>query len=251
MKTPLMYASFFCFLVCGPLTGNRSNAQDWTQWGGPTRDFQVEAESLPEEIKLNEVWRRNLGAGYSAILVENGKLYTMYRTGTEEVIVCLNETTGETIWEQPYSAPLSKDATADFGKGPNSTPILVGDSIIAAGFNGDLHCVDKSSGEVRWKSNLITDLDGTKVDLGYSQSPIVYNDTRLFPVGGEGKGIVALNPADGSVLWSAQDLKNSYSTPMMAKLDGLEQMIFVMTDEVVSVNPDNGKRYWTFPLTTN
>lgn len=249
MKTLLTCVSVFCFLVCGPLAEHRSKAQDWTQWGGPTRNFQVEAQPLPEEIKIREVWRRNLGAGYSAILVENGKLYTMYRTGTEEVIVCLNETTGETIWEHAYSAPLNKDATTDFGKGPNSTPILVGDSIIAAGFNSDLHCLDKSSGEVRWKSNLITDLDGTRVNLGYSQSPIIYNETLLFPVGGEGKGIVALNPADGSVIWSAQDLKNSYSTPMLATLDGLDQMIFVMTDEVVSVNPNNGKRYWTFPLT--
>jgi predicted transcriptional regulator len=65
MRATVLNASVFCFLVCGALSGNRIGAQNWTQWGGPKRDFQVDAKSFPDEIKLNEIWRRDLGAGYS------------------------------------------------------------------------------------------------------------------------------------------------------------------------------------------
>ena len=221
---------------------------NWTQWGGEKRDFKVDAANLPSAIKLSEVWRRNLGEGYSAILVEDGKLYSMFRQGDDEFVICMDETTGKTIWEKSYSAPMRKGVDASFGKGPNSTPIIYGDAIVSIGFNGDLKCLEKQSGDIRWETNLIDDLGGTKVDLGYSQSPIVYEGNLILPIGGKGKGVAALSLKDGSVVWSAQDFKNSYSTPLLISLDGLDQMVFVMSDEVVSINPKNGNLFWSFPL---
>ncbi len=239
----LIYCIAFSLVSCTALT-----AQDWTQWGGPDRDFNVPADRLPSEIKLTQIWRRNLGAGYSAILAEGDRLYTMYRKNDKEFIVCMNASDGTTIWEKDYDAPMKKDATTEYGRGPNSTPIITGESIIAIGFNGDLNCLDKNNGQIRWNTNIVSELSGTNVDLGYSQSPIVYEGKLILPVGGKDKGIAALNLKDGSVAWSAQDFKNSYSTPMLNSVDGLDQMIFVMTDEVVSINPKNGELYWTFPL---
>ena len=233
-----------CLIVC-----SAQAEEDWTQWGGVNRDFKVDAVELNSDVSLSERWRRELGAGYSAILVENDKLYTMYRSGDKESVICLQADDGKTIWERQYSAPMKPDAETSFGKGPNSTPIIVGNSLVAIGFNGDMHCLDKTTGDVRWLTNVIDDLGGTNVDLGYSQSPIVYDGGLILPVGGEQKGVVSLNLDDGSVNWSALDYKNSYSTPVLAAVDGLDQMIFVMTDEVISVNPKNGELFWTFPLT--
>ena len=53
---------------------------------------------------------------------------------------------------------------------------------------------------------------------------------------------------DGSIAWSNQDFKNSYSTPLLVEMDGFDQMIFVMTDQVVSISPKDGKLFWTFDL---
>lgn len=241
-----------CLIVGGVLFALLTHAtiakEDWTQWGGAQRNFSVEGMALPQKIELKELWRRDLGEGYSSILVDAGKLYSMYRQGDNEIVICLDEKSGSTVWEHTYAAPMKKDAETSYGKGPNSTPIISGDAIVSIGFNGDLFCLDKNSGEVRWKLNLIGDLGGTKVDLGYSASPIIYEDRLLLPLGGSGHGIVALNAADGSIEWSAQDFKNSYSTPVLITIDGKDQMVFVMTDEVVSINPKDGKLFWKFPL---
>lgn len=239
---PVCFSSF-CFAAL--LAAN----EDWTQWGGEHRDFKLSSGAISDNAKLDQVWRRDLGNGYSAILVQGDRLYTMYRRNDEEFVVCADASDGKTVWEFKYAAPMREGASTEFGKGPNSTPIVVGDVIISIGFNSDLYCLDKESGELLWKKNLITELDATRVDLGYSQSPIVYKDNLILPVGGAGKGIVALGLQDGSIKWTAQDFKNSYSTPLLVTLDGKDQMVFVMTDEVVSIDPADGRLFWTFPLT--
>src|SRR5216684_3601644 len=57
-------------------------AADWTQWGGPGRNFMSDAKGLASSWPAGgprKRWSRPLGEGHSAILFEGGKLYTMYR----------------------------------------------------------------------------------------------------------------------------------------------------------------------------
>ena len=61
----------------------------WTQWGGPNQDFKAAATGLSQEwpeAGPPELWKRDLGEGYSAILVEDARLYTMYRNGQQDDI---------------------------------------------------------------------------------------------------------------------------------------------------------------------
>ena len=58
------------------------SAQEGKQWGGPTRDFMTTSTGLANSWPAagpKRLWTRALGEGHSAILVENGRLYTMYR----------------------------------------------------------------------------------------------------------------------------------------------------------------------------
>jgi hypothetical protein len=79
-----------CLFVSGGAS-SRLNAQagtgsprpGWLQAGGPDRDFIIRnspklADSWPAGGPP-ALWSRPLGAGHSAILVEDGRLYTMYR----------------------------------------------------------------------------------------------------------------------------------------------------------------------------
>ena len=62
--------------------GTEPAAAQWPQWGGPNRDFTVEtsglADTWPEDGPAR-LWHRELGDGYSAIVYDDGLLYTMYR----------------------------------------------------------------------------------------------------------------------------------------------------------------------------
>src|SRR5712671_5069487 len=101
-------------LVDTPLTVRGAAGADWTQRGGPTRNFMSDATGLASSWPQggpNKLWSRALGEGHSSILVEGGRLYTMYRPvsvlslvrrSQEEVVVSLDAQTGKTIWEFRY-----------------------------------------------------------------------------------------------------------------------------------------------------
>jgi len=87
-----------------------ATAQSWPQWGGPQRNFMVEAKGLAETWPTGgpkRLWSRELGEGHSSIIMEADRLYTMYSKGEQEVVIALDSATGKTVWEKSYAAPTT------------------------------------------------------------------------------------------------------------------------------------------------
>ena len=62
-------------LYCLLLTSAHAQTADWTQWGGPQRNFVVDAKGLAESWPATgpkRLWSRELGEGHSEI-VEDGR----------------------------------------------------------------------------------------------------------------------------------------------------------------------------------
>ena len=101
---------------------------DWPQWGGSRRDFAVERENTLEawpDTGPPVLWRRELGAGFSAIVVAGDRLFTMYRRDDREFLVAASIDSGKTLWERSYPAAVPSDhphLDTSYGAGPNSTP---------------------------------------------------------------------------------------------------------------------------------
>ena len=70
MRTRILLLTILLILVAfGVLT-----AGDWTQFGGPAQDFQSDSSGLAAEWPESgpkQLWSRELGAGYSGILIED------------------------------------------------------------------------------------------------------------------------------------------------------------------------------------
>ncbi len=227
--------------------------ENWTQWGGPGHDFKAPGTGVAAswgEWGPKQLWVRDLGEGYSTILVEDGRLYTMYRADDlDEVVICMDAATGETIWEHVYDDDPDEGHVTQFGTGPRSTPLISGDSIYTIGIAGMMHSLNKADGKVNWSHELWGEkFGGTKLNHGYSSSPIEYKDTIIVLVGGEGKSIVAFNKKDGSVAWQNQSYKNSYSTGQILEINGQEQLVAFMAKELVGVDPNNGEEYWRYAI---
>ncbi len=133
-----------------------------------------------------------------------------------------------------------------FGKGPRATPLIVGDRLYTIGVSGKMLCLDKNDGKVQWSHYLWKEFDGNVLNHGYASSPIVYKDTIIVLVGGEGASIVAFNKDDGKVVWKNQSFKNSYSTPKIINVDGEDQLITYMATEAIGVDPDDGSLKWQY-----
>ena len=231
------------------LTAN-AQSSDWAQWGGPHRNFVSETKGLATiwpATGPRRLWQRELGEGYSAIAVERGTLFTMYRKGDNEVAVALDASTGKTLWEHSYAAPFSPDYDMSNGPGPHATPLVSNDLVFTSGATGKLHCLDRKSGKVVWSHDLLSEFHGTLRVNGYSCSPIAYKDKIVMLVGGPSSSIVAFNRKDGSVAWKKHDFKNSTSSPILINVDGQDQLVAFMYGEVVGVDPNDGNLLWSHP----
>lgn len=240
--------------VCGlsvlalAVSAQTASAQ-WTQWGGPTQDFRVDAKGLAAkwpEAGPKELWKRELGDGYSAILADGGRLYTQYRGDGKEAVIALDAATGKTIWEHKYDSGPADGHVHEFGDGPRSTPLIVKDRIYTIGVSGTMKCLGKEDGKPYWTQELWKDeqFGGNKLNHGYSSSPVAYKNTVITLVGGKGSSIVAFDQMDGKVVWKSQDFTNSYSTPKLINLDGEDQMVTFMAEEIIGFNPTNGELQW-------
>ncbi len=229
-------------------------AGDWPQWGGPTRDFHVQGVQLPETWPVGgppEIWRRDLGEGYSGISVADGVLYTMYRQGDDEIAIALRAADGSTLWERRYQAPMGQPYVVEEGPGPHSTPLVVGGRVFTVGATGQLHAFDARSGESLWKHDLIEEYGGNVRVRGYSCSPLAFQNMVVLMVGGPGRGVMAFDQTDGSVVWESVDASNSHSSPVLIDLDGETQLVAFLVDEIVGLDPTTGKKLWSHPHTTD
>jgi outer membrane protein assembly factor BamB len=257
----LFLAALLAALFLAPMH-SEVTAQDWPQWGGPNRDFTTGATGLASTWPSGgprQAWSRNLGEGYSAIVVEGNRVYTMYREkpgifsfGKEdqEVVVALNASDGKTIWEHRYEAPELPRMNLEYGPGPHSAPLIVGNRIYTVGAMGHFFALDKNTGRPVWSHNLHQEF-GVTWGRGYSCSPIAYKDTVILVTGKKGHSVIAFKQSDGSVAWKKQDFDYGPSSPILINVDGQEQLVLFMADGPVGLDPSNGELLWTHPHKTD
>ena len=258
MKIPAAFlaASFAASLLAADLP-------EWPQFGGPHRNFMADSTGLASQWPAagpKQLWSRPLGEGYSEIAVDHGMLYTMYRSGDNEVAIAMDAATGKTRWEHPYPAP-GNGLALENGPGPHTTPLIMGDRVITVGIKARVHCFDKQSGELRWSKDLYQEFPGaTRMDRGYSTSPIAYKNTIILTLGGPGHAVIALNPRDGALVWAKNDLGNSPSSPVLINVQGQDQLVAFLDDGadknsarglVAGIDPENGQILWTHPHKTS
>jgi outer membrane protein assembly factor BamB len=228
--------------------GGAAAGAHWRQWGGPGGNFHVPVGGLADHWPADgppRLWDRPLGEGYSAIVADAGRLYTMYRQGNDEIVVAMRADTGQTVWEHRYRAETYPNQTKDFGQGPNATPLILGDRIVTIGFTGIMHCLDLQTGRPLWSHDLVKKFNGTIQYYGYANSPLAYKDTIITLVGGETYGVVALKPEDGSLVWKSKPLGVSYAAPVLINVDGQDQVVFFSPNEVIGLDAANGSRLWS------
>jgi len=265
-RTILAALAVVLWALChAPLPQARQQAAPaaaWPQWGGPNRNFMSDSKGLASKWPASgpkRLWTRALGEGHSAIAADGGRLYTMYRPlgmlamvrrSQEEVIAALDAGTGATIWEHKYP---SSTTGIDFseGAGPHATPLVTADRVFAAGSRKELFALNKANGQVVWSHDLIKEYGATGPDRGYACSPLLYNGTIIVSVGGPGQTLAAFNEKTGALVWKTGNYTTSPASPIVIDVDGQKQLLYFGGDEILGLDPANGKTLWTHPHKTN
>ncbi len=257
--------SFALIGMC--LTSFRGScAEDWPGFGGPRGTFAVNSDvpAISAKVKPTLRWRRSLGDGLSGCVVSGELIYATYlvpfsesntqltesERGHREMVVALDRKTGQTRWEYGWDAGWLEAQEAFGGKvrSPQSTPLVHHGLLVTVGFTGLVHCFDRTSGDLQWQRKLVEDFAATPVQFGFSSSPIVLDDHLILLAGGKQGGLLCLNFDSGELLWNCPCEEASYATPVVLDVGNARHLVFVTRNEVVGVDPANGKELWRYAV---
>jgi outer membrane protein assembly factor BamB len=233
--------------------GSAASAQDWTQWRGPTRDGIVPASgattSWPESLR--RVWSVEIGEGYSSPVVSSGRVFAHSRRDSDELVTAVERENGQVLWQQKYPAPFQKNQYAvRMAKGPNSTPLVLGDRLFTLGATAVLTAWDTATGRQLWHKDFSKTVETSKLFCGTSASPLAVTDLLVVQVGSDVHGgqIVGLDPMSGSAKWEWRGPGPGYASPIVVDVAGKAQIVTLTERSIVGLDAKTGGELWSTPF---
>ena len=223
----------------------------WPGFRGPARDGVVHGVRIATDWSASppvELWRRAVGPGWSSVAVGRGRLYTQEQRGDDEVVACYDAATGAPLWTHRDRARFFE---SNGGAGPRGTPTLSGGRVYTLGATGILNALEAGDGRVVWSRAAASDAAATPSmggggaqsvpDWGFSSSPLVVDDLVIVAMAGQ---LVAYDVATGKPRWTGPTGGVSYSSPQLATIGGVAQVLLASAAGLASFAPADGKPLW-------
>jgi len=228
---------------------------DYAGFLGSDRSATIKHASFSDPSSWTEstpqlLWKRKIGAGWSAFSVVGEVAVTLEQRDDYETLQAYALKTGEPLWKNEWKA---RHTTSLGGLGPRSTPVIANGIVYAQGANGYFIAAKLDSGEKVWDKSL---LDCVGVELsqaesevawGRSSSPLVVENKVIIPLGGAADKIATLICFDaqtGEEKWRTGREQVSYASPTLMNLQQTPQIVSVNNDTVSSHRLEDGAELW-------
>jgi outer membrane protein assembly factor BamB len=216
------------------------------QFLGPGRTNFVDGAHLPQgwtATRPEEVWRHPIGSGWSGFAVAGIRAVTQEQRGEQELAVCYNLLDGQVLWAHTNTVRFAEELG---GPGPRATPTLQDNRVYAVGAAGTLDCLDLSTGERIWTVETLKNPGAENLTWGKSNSPLVMDDLVVVTGGGAGPLLMAFDRDTGTPIWEGGNGSASYASPVLASLNGQNQLLTVNAKSVSGHDPANGRVLWQY-----
>jgi outer membrane protein assembly factor BamB len=255
MKSP-----FISTLIVAAVTASAA-AGEWASFRGPNGDGISTAKNVPVEWGPNKniKWKAPLpDRGNGSPIVSRDRVFVTCATdaGKKRHLFAFDRQTGKELWVKTVEAAPEPMIHSTNDHSP-STPAADGKRVVVWHGSAGLYCYDYDGKEL-WSKDL-----GTFRHIwGFASSPVFYGETILLNCGpGERTFVTALDAASGETIWKTDEpggdggeggtgqsrgkYVGSWSTPMVVKINGEDQIIVSMPTRVVAYEPKSGSVIWT------
>jgi outer membrane protein assembly factor BamB len=216
---------------------------EWPGFRGSARDGIVHGIRIDTDWSSRppvKMWQRPIGPGWSSFAVQGDLLFTQEQRGEEEMVAAYRVNTGEPVWR--HRDPV-RFWESNGGAGPRGTPTLHNGRVYALGATGILNVLDASNGGVVWSRNAASDSQKQIPMWGFSSSPLIVRDMVVVAAAGK---LAAYDLATGSPRWFGPNGGGGYSSPHLATLGGVDQIVFLSARGTTGINPADGKELWQY-----
>jgi outer membrane protein assembly factor BamB len=216
---------------------------DWPGFRGSARDGIVHGVRIGTDWSSGppvKMWQRPIGPGWSSFAVQGDLLFTQEQRGDEEMVVAYRVHTGEPVWRHRDAARFWE---SNGGAGPRGTPTLHNGRVYALGATGILNVLDAGNGASVWSRNVASDCQKQIPMWGFSSSPLIVRDMVVVAAAGK---LAAYDLATGKPRWFGPNGGGGYSSPHLATIGGLEQIVFLSAKGVTGINLADGSELWQY-----
>ncbi len=222
----------------------------WYQWRGPHRDGSVEGADWPADLSgLEPIWRLELGKGYSGPIVAADRVFVVETVGKESAGVrALRRDTGEEIWSRTWQAEGDVPFFANsHGTWERSTPAYDGDTLYMGDMKEVLHALDGETGEELWAVDFPSRYKIDTPSFGFASSPLIVGEHLYVQAA---NALVKIDKRTGESIWRTAVAPNSimsggaFSSPILASLNGVEQIVVFTRSLLNGVDPESGRVLW-------
>lgn len=224
-----------------------ASENDWPWWRGPDFNSTATGQDIPLDWNSeNTKWKSDVpGEGHASPIVIGNLVVvaTSDKSKKTQSLLGFNRTDGEKAWETKiHSGQLpSMHGTNTHA---SATPASDGNHIYTA-FAIDnaifVSAVDLE-GEIVWQEKA----GPFQSRHGFGSSPVIYKS--LVIVLGDSDGgafLAALDRESGKIAWRISRPNNgSYCSPMVANIDGKDQLLVSGNQAVNSFDPTTGEQLW-------
>jgi len=169
------------------------------------------------EGKPRILWKTQVGKSYSSPVVLGGKVFV---TAEPDLLLCLDAASGKVLWKASNgfaeAGAEEKPVRSNAGN-TAATPTSDGERVWAVFASGVVACYGVD-GKRQWIQH--HDLPMV-LQFARSASPVLAGDKLLVTL----NHLFALDAKTGKLLWKAEEVKETYGTPALAKIGDAEAAI--------------------------
>ncbi|NOZ39442.1 MAG: PQQ-binding-like beta-propeller repeat protein [Planctomycetes bacterium] len=209
----------------------------------------VELETDWKSRPPRELWRKKIGAGWSAFAIVGNYAVTQEQRDENELVTCYEVQTGKIVWTHADQVRWDPGGAGAMGyAGPRATPTVDDGKVFTQGATGILNCLDARTGEVIWSHDTLAKHDAGNVMWGKACSPLIVDDMVVVSVGGkDNQSIVAYDVETGGQVWASGTYRSSYASPIVTEIAGVRQVVSVDEGFATARRADDGEPLWEYP----
>ncbi|MHC4229644.1 MAG: PQQ-binding-like beta-propeller repeat protein, partial [Planctomycetota bacterium] len=241
-------------------------ASDWPHWRGPYLNGSSDEKNLPATWGESEnvAWRASLpGHGSATPVVANGRVFVSStdRESDDLFALCFDISNGKQLWRRKLGASSRQVPRNNMG---TPSPVTDGKRVYFTFGSGELAGL-YYNGKPLWSRNLDSEYGNISMKYGYSSSPLLYGDKLYILMQRRDRSyrapdssnldafILAVDANTGKNVWKqprltdAQDESlDSYSSPLLYKNNGRDEILVIGADYVTATNPATGQELWRY-----
>jgi outer membrane protein assembly factor BamB len=239
----IIFTSVLCFLVLAKTSAQIS------QFGGPNRNGIYHESGLLDQWPIEGpelvATISGIGDGFGSPSINEKGIYIAGMIDSTGYIYHFDH-----HYKLKWKTKVGREYSFKY-VGSRGTPTVENNRLYYVASFGDAVCLDATTGEKIWHVNIQAKYNGPEIKWGYTESPLLYKEKIFFTPGGKKNNFIALNKANGNLIWSLDldSTVNSFCSPVIIRHNEKDLILLNSSNYILLIDPINGEVLVKHPLT--